>query len=599
MGERTLTPLPFDASISVYLGVSAEWRNLENGVTQTMECRCRIQAFQPDQTPTEEGVDQQPLVEWEVPTGWEFVDPVGDQVMLVVVVRDQQGRLGRVTIEDLNQQTPLGELAANAEGTEVNGEVAVPSATLYYSLTIHSKQGFILGKLGGRRPGEVKYYLALLGGGFTPNHPPRAEGVPTCFGHAEAPPGDPEDITNKTAGAGGIRTIIGDMTKPREDNDTAQETQVMPPRVFCKRKKLRDDVDPRIESRAVNAGDVLPALRTEDNAKIPLTDVGNVPPEQRKGLWMPPFSRAAARWCLVFDGIATGVVAVPQHKAKENWWNVLLAGAAAGLIAESRSMAVAVAAALNELLKQRDKQEATGLRPGDVIAAGDIWVLGASELGKSLVQVQNITAPVTFELWADLLPPAPGQAGLVGGTGIATVVEPWTNPPPPGAMPQDAALNFPDDGPDKGRVTVNLGKGWKWTATGRPNMMPYSQGNVGPFRVPTTVPQRINSNLQMLLTLKVKTVSAHGNEPCRVELERKMPDNSWAIQGSGDTTTQANGEEIWSTGPLNPGTYRVRAQSRLGMMSPWSNWEEFGVQIGIEVTRSVTVTRQGMPNPPR
>jgi len=147
---------------------------------------------------------------------------------------------------------------------------------------------------------------------------------------------------------------------------------------------------------------------------------------------------------------------------------------------------------------------------------------------------------------------------------------------------------------------VDLAKGWKWKATAHPTCPHYSEGTVASFQVPREGNPRINCQLQALLWFQVKTIAVvQGqtvNEPSRIEFYRKEGEG-YALVLTGDTVTQPNGEEIWGGMALPVGACKIRAQSRQGMPTTWTE-EEFGVAPGIELTKTITVTRQMPQWPP-
>jgi hypothetical protein len=246
----------------------------------------------------------------------------------------------------------------------------------------------------------------------------------------------------------------------------------------------------------------------------------------------------------------------------------------------------AVAAAIAASWKPEDTKT---YKSGPPVAVGDVWGLRAHAVEEpSAVPLMGIAAPVTLELWAKRWPRMSGALGLTGGTGTVEVAKAWVDPAPPAARPARVELNFPSDGEGKGKCTVELAKGWKWKATAGPTVPAYSEGHVGPFGVPGRGNLRIGSPLKALLCLRIRTLApGREDQPAQVELHRRAVQDVWLPVDTGETTQQLNGEQVWTyPQPLFPGTYRVRARAMAG---PWSGWEEFGLAIGVEVTKIITV----------
>jgi hypothetical protein len=89
----------------------------------------------------------------------------------------------------------------------------------------------------------------------------------------------------------------------------------------------------------------------------------------------------------------------------------------------------------------------------------------------------------------------------------------------------------------------------------------------------------------------VNTVKPNGDPaPSHVWLQRQVQGGGWADVANGNTVANENGDQYWCHPRLSPGTYRTRAKMGGG---PFSNWLEFGVDIGIHQTVQVTVTPPG------
>jgi hypothetical protein len=225
-------------------------------------------------------------------------------------------------------------------------------------------------------------------------------------------------------------------------------------------------------------------------------------------------------------------------------------------------------------------------RCGGPVAVGEVWGLEAWSGGTPDCWPEGITSPVTFELTTDI----PG--GPISGTGSATVGEAWTTPSPPGPVNSPLDLTFGEEGTG----TVDLAKGWKWTAKGQPGVY-YSEGTVGPLDIPSEGSKTILCHLQVLITLKVKTTDPD-NQPAEAQVKVDQQDGgNWILHSSGDTVEVAGEQVFIDSIPLSPGTYKIRAQAKLGPDPPWVDGPLFPVTPGIELIKSIQVEPGEMPPP--
>ncbi len=220
------------------------------------------------------------------------------------------------------------------------------------------------------------------------------------------------------------------------------------------------------------------------------------------------------------------------------------------------------------------------------VPVGDVWGLTASVGGAPLAMpIEGITTPVTFELHADLLPPAPGHEGPIAGTGSVEVDRPWTTVSPPGAANPHLALAFAPEGTS----TVQLAEGCQWKATAQPKMTGYSRGTVA-LKAPPQGNVRIDCHLEVLLSLRVKTVGPQGHPAqAQVELYHHGKRGDWAVSADG-RTSEVNGDQQWASPcPLDPGAYKLRARSLRVPGSRWIEGQPFAVTPAIEATQTMTV----------
>lgn len=591
--EPTLTPLPFDGTLSIYVGHNGTWMNFTSGLGEVAEIADPVAAF----TVNEQISDE--LETWiahqindpQPPVGWTFFEPDVEQPMqLHVIVRDTQNRLAQVVVTDRNTGLVVGNLIADPAGAQVDGSLSVDPAVEGFNLEVISSASATLFKAGANIPKVNEAVPVTLGYIWQPNRGIQHQPCPVT--DQGEPWGDPRIMEGKLTT---LTAMGGTGCGPAVFENDEQVAHTKGPLYGLLNVQVPKDTTSlpnNLSGQAVL--DVAAALNAAHAPYLNGTAAFQF-------LSMLPYSRGTAHWPMTVTGEVKALLYLPIKTITK--WTAALKGEAQakaeasrqeGLFKSNVSQSVAVA-----IVFSADEKKVMGTP----VAIGDIWALRVVANGNPNPEAnpnQNITAPVTFELWGNMLAPD-GQPGYTGGTGTANVGAAWTTPAPPGAIPQNPPLVFPNDGVNKGRVVVEVGKGWKWTATGTSSMMgAYSTGQAGPLNIDGPNILRVNINLQVLLTYKVRTkANVNGqvvNEPSSVQLERQDPVTTmWVTQGNGDTVTQ-NGEQIWQpAGHLQPGTtYRVRAKSRQGMMSPWTDWVPFGVDPGIELTRDITVVRQGM-----
>jgi len=308
----------------------------------------------------------------------------------------------------------------------------------------------------------------------------------------------------------------------------------------------------------------------------------------------PPFSRGTCHWWGGLEGELRAVVYYPYRGRRRD-----RAEMAAFLhkMAESlgpaggRDSAVPCQAVADAERAKWDPYREQWCAIWTPRPVGDIWVLRAKQFSDPHpCPLHAITAPVTFELWADITPPN-GVPDRVGGYGTAEWTEAWTTPEPP--RPTWPGLHFPPDGPDRGRCTVELAKGWKWKASARPRATGYSTGELRPLNVAGAAARRLDIQLEKLLTFRAGVVTDATPavaQPAEVELELQVQGGLWAQVNAGPTTEQPNGDCVRvAYRPLAPGTYRVRAKRLNAAAREWSEWEVFEVMPGIELTKTIAV----------
>lgn len=591
----TLTPLPWDNSLSIYVGHNGTWTNFNTGLGEVAEIADPVAAF----TVNEQISDE--LDTWiahqindpEPPVGWTFFEPDVEQPMQMhVIVRDTQNRLAQVVVTDRNTGLVVGNLIADPAGAQVDGSLSVDPAVEGFNLEVISNASATLFKAGANTKKVNEAVAITLAYGWQPNRGIQHQPCPVT--DQGAPWGDPRNTEGKlSTGAPMARAGCGPAVI---DRDQPTGNPKGPLYELLNVQFPEGKVPPSLPNNLAGQAslDVAAAINAAKAPYLNGTAVFQSYP-------MKPYSRGTAHWPMTVTGEIKALLYVPIKDISK--WTDALKIKAQGEVEANRADGIGKTNPSGSVAVVFTWPPPEHKVLGSPVAIGDIWALRVVATGNPNPVAdpeQNITAPVTFELWGNMVAPD-GQQGYMGGTGTANVGAAWTTPAPPPAIPQNPPLVFPNDGVNKGRVVVEVGKGWKWTATGTSSMMgAYSTGQAGPLNIDGPNILRVNINLQVLLTYKVRTkANVNGqvvNEPSTVQLERQDPVTTmWVTQGNGDTVTQ-NGEQIWQpAGHLQPGTtYRVRAKSRQGMMSPWTDWVPFGVLPAIERTDDITVVRQGM-----
>lgn len=485
---------------------------------------------------------------------------------LHVVVQDTQNRLGQVVVTDRDTGGNLGTLQANAQGSQVNGTVAVDPETEMFALDVKQKQsGNRLFQAGANLRAFRDVLVFSVGFGWEPNV--GDEHAPCPAYRTTTVWGDPESLAGKTSVLDSVsRNACGGM--PFE-NDQANAVNYQAKYNPLNLRILRN-IGPPPAGLPTDGGPRVTAAI--DAARLPYAG-GQVFLQQFTAL---PFSKGVAHYPMKVTGEITSLLYFP-YSGITSWRYE----SERQIGAQVREVASEAAGSDHPVLELVGKWEwgtvTTEVRKqvGSPEPIGDLWGLRASSTVTPCAHpCQPLTAPVTFELYGDQVPPS-GLPGLIGGNGTATKTDiAWTTPPPPNPPQSELALTFPGQDPGKGTCTIQLAKGWRWKGVG--SSMHYNQGEVGPFDVPAAGTKRITATLNLLLCLNLTT----GTTPCQVELERQVG-QAWQAVGSGNTSLQ-NGVQTWTKIENQPGLYRARAKRQTGPPPPqWGNWTEFQVAIGL------------------
>lgn len=572
---HTLHPLPFDESLSMYVAHTGSWYNYSTRTDEEAEIEDAVAAFAPAEEPTDDPVEwfAHAISAWSVPEGWGFYEPSeGEPMQIRIHVRDARNRLGRVEVTDWDTGAAVGALDAVPDGSEVAGLVDVDPGAEVLSLTVKSSGGQVLARAGARNPRVTDVIVVSLDGGWAPRRGDEHE-CPS----AGPPYGDPFDISGTLAG-GIAPAVVGCMSRTFTNDQPMPGSVVPPPFPLAKKRVVTEPVPvgPNLPPAAANQINTLISTIKADWTDMTQAFQPYAP---------PPFSQGRAHWMLYLNGVVKSVVYFPyvgRTEAKLNCQADLQfrLDQKVGDPAPGTNRAHEWCLAIKASLSQQDYAECNVLAP---ISVGDVRGLFANVHQPLPDPLENITQEVTCELFADKTWPD-GEPGPLEGAGIASVGEKWTVVAPPTATPQEVALEFPPEG----RVTVRLGKGWKWQANAGPGVTvpdAYDAARLPPFPVGdgSSTTRRLTCALNCLYALHVIT-----NEPAFVELQMKVGE-IWSPVAAGPTI-EDNGKYTWATGLLKKDQhFRVRAT---GQGEP-SDWYEFYSMVEMLRTVSITVPPGG------
>lgn len=579
--DVTPTALPFDATLSMYVGHSGTWYNYNAHQEETAEVEDPVAAFEATETFSEDvdvWADHQ-INDPAIPTGWLFFSPVDEEEMaLHVVIRDTQSRLGDVVVRDRDTWQIAGVLPANEAGSEIDGSLVVNPSTEAYSLEVRDQtHSNLLFHAAANNPRVEQAFAFSQLYGWTPNCGGDHNGEQCPGDPLSLPSGDPRSTDGKTVSGAGPAPSINGCAGPKEYTNDTQEQVAITPIYPLQDKEIVKDVAPPFGNLSLEAST---AIGAKIEAARQAYQGGHA---VLQSYAVKPFARVMVHWPVALTGGATAILYVPYRGRTTN--HVTVEASIAGKVNEewgagSGASDPADAVVLSLAAKWGPGEKKMGCLPP--VKVGTLWGLTCSAAAApGITFEEGITSDVTFELHVNVPP------GLKDGEGLVEPGQAWTTPAPPGPDPDDRVLTFPGDGEPLGHCTVQLPKGWKWKAKGKPATLGgeddvYGEGSVAPFNVPHSTEVAIVCPLVKLLILKVKAENPHhGAEESVIEVE--MQDGAtWRPESSGETVGQANGDQIWfHMGPVGPGRYRARGQSKQPG-AEWSNWYEFTVAAGYE-----------------
>ncbi len=575
---QQLHTVPFDTALSIYVGHDGTWYRYDVGQAEEAEIEDALGVFAPNEEVSDDPdiwVDHQ-VNDPPSPSGWTFFSAVDTEPMsLHVMVADTQNRLGQIVVTDRYTGATVGTLTANAQGSSISGSLTVDPTREAFRLELKAKgSGTTMAKFQVISPRVEDGIAVTFYYGWIPNR--GDEHAPCAETYLGPPWGNPETYAGKMSTAAVEENRPACCGNTAYTNDQPQQGVVTPKYNLLNHKLLQNvNFDPTGTGGKV--GD-------EVNAALTAARQDYLNGQTYLGqLALLPFSQGVSHFPAELYGQIRSILYCPYKGLTSR--KAEIAPAVRGMLGNFRNVGVGhseVAWALEAgiTLSRVDRIRYQIQSP---VAVGDLWGLRSSANGGPLsLPTQPLTAPVTFELYGDLVPAPSPSPGLIGGNGSAVKADTaWTPVPPPPPMETTKTLTFPGQGPDLGRCTVQLAKGWRWTATG--GSMHYNPGQVGLFDVPVAETKTITANLNLLLCLRLAT----GTTPCQVELQR-LVGGDWQAVDLGNTSL-VDGVQTRTIAERPTGVYRARAKRQMGPPPPqWGNWTEFQVAIGPVQTQPLT-----------
>ena len=448
----SLKPLHVDTNLRASIAVSAQFQSLIVDETRHLTLPVWAADFSPDEQVDFEQIVSRSFSELELPeeAGWGLFAPMGNYLEIQVRVTDSQGRLGRVEFRRWDTWQLVSSIWANVHRTEASGVFCIPSELRELVAEVLSETGGVLARIAVDVGKFDTVVPVLFGGSFEPfclepqgcpHFSIRPEDTYGTVGDPYTPPGVK---TSVAVSRGSYTTVYSDFT-----NDSSGTLEVYPPPAawnLWRRRVIANTVqwdkfkvaDPQSMERLEQA---VRAAAQEDlsRAVLPVQAV--------------PYSQGCARWRIGFTGQATAVLAIPyERKKRQRTLEAFIAGLATYVASQRGFLSALVATAANRWLQSAENQQVSGLKPGDVLAWGDVYSV-IVDSGKDVPRWENLTQEWTVYVKARY---SDGSTAPAEGIVQALTDTPLTNPPPP-------PFAVPDTRVDKENgAKIHLGKGWRW-----------------------------------------------------------------------------------------------------------------------------------------
>lgn len=454
---QSLPPLPLrtDPNLAALIAVRGQFTSLIVDEQRPLTLRVWAADFSPDEQVDFDQLLSRSFSELELPeeAGWGLFAPSGNYLEIQVRVTDRRGRLGRVEFRNAETWRLVSSIWANSLRTEATGVFSVPADLREMVAEVLSDTGRVLariavdvGKFDEVVPLPISgvfepYYLEPVYCAHFGKQPDDATGG--AAGRPEEPPGATTYVSGNAGGS--YTTVYCDFI-----NDSQVVTEVLPPLAFWnlyRRATILNTVilgTFRLENPLAKAF-LVRAVReavTQDSSR-PLSPVP-----------VPPYSEGCVRWRVGFTGRVTAVLAIPYERKKRRGTLGDFHTAMYNLVSPQRGfLSEMVARAANKWLEDPRNQCASGVKPGEVIARGDIYLLEVEEMGKAVPRIQNVTQEWRVSVKARS---PDGREVPVAGTVTVEPVQPLVQPAPPRG-PSYYQMTVPPEG----RV-FRLGKGWRY-----------------------------------------------------------------------------------------------------------------------------------------
>ncbi len=453
---QSLSPkrLNTDPNLAALIAVRGRFQSLIVDEQRNLTLPVWAADFSPNETVDFDQLVTRAFSELDLPeeAGWGLFEPVNNSLEIQVRFTDQLGRLGRVEFRSWEAGQLLSSIWANSWRTEASGVFSIPSDLREMVAVVLNDTGGVLARIAvDVGTFDTVVPIVVEYGSFTPYY---AEPI-YCAHFGERPgdvygdrSGDPyTEPGTKTYISGTGRsgtTVYQDFT-----NDSSGTIQVLPPEFFWKlwRKKTIANTVAFNKYKVADA-QAMASLEAKVNAAAAEDTSRPLSPVQAL-----PYSEGCARWRVGFTGRATSVLAIPYERKRRNASLNAFLNTLASLFSPQRGFLSALLANLaNEWLRDRQNQEASGLKPNEVVAWGDVYRVET----ESVTEVPRwVNTTQEWRVYVKARYPNGTEAPTSGTVTIETV-QPLDQPSPPRGPSYYQVLV-----PPEGKV-FRLGKGWRY-----------------------------------------------------------------------------------------------------------------------------------------
>ena len=460
-GAQPLSPkrLNTDPNLAALIAVRGQFTSLLVDEQQALTLPVWAADFSPNEQVDFEQLVSRSFSQLELPEqpGWGLFEPAGQHLEIQVRVTDQQGRLGRVEFRDPDTWQLIASIWANAIRTEVSGVFSIPADRREMVAEVLNDVGRVLVRMAvdvGKFDTVVP--VPVVGNfdpyRFEPVYCPHISPHPDdVFGQ----PGDPYCAPGHRSGV----TVLGrSHTTLYKDfvNDARLAVPVDPPNEIAnlfRKKTIYNSV-------FINQteGQVGPFKVGDPKSMAELVQTINNAAAQDSScpvssVQAAPYSESCAKWRLRFTGEATAVLAIPyERKKRQPTLSAFLSAINTLLAPRKEFLSVLVASAANVWLQDEQNAQASGLKPGEVVAIGDVYSV-STDSAQVVVRDQNLTQE--WQVFVKARFPD-GTEAPTAGTVTIERVEPDIQPSPP-----QGPVYYQILVPPEGRRFL-LGKGWRY-----------------------------------------------------------------------------------------------------------------------------------------